>query len=139
MAKSDKSAGIASDSATGTQAPQTEALAAASRRERYNLLRPSAGIQAPQIAGQAAASAPDWHRPALASPSERYDILLNRLEQLRAMLVMTWGVPGETFRNRHAHDQDAFLWACHDHVEECKDLADSLSERVYGGAPERLQ
>ena len=51
------------------------------------------------------------------------ELLEVKLMYLEAMLVMTWGVGGETFRKQSAAVQDGFMWSCHAIVEERRDLA----------------
>ena len=38
------------------------------------------------------------------------------LKQLRAMLSMTYGQTGETFRRENDNLQDEYMWGCHDKV-----------------------
>ncbi len=60
--------------------------------------------------------------PGAASVDVR-ELLEVRLMHLEAMLVMTWGVGGETFRKQSAAVQDGFSGSCHAIVEECRELA----------------
>ncbi|MBL8422611.1 MAG: hypothetical protein JNK06_03765 [Candidatus Accumulibacter phosphatis] len=60
--------------------------------------------------------------PGAASVDVR-ELLEVRLIHLEAMLVMTWGVGGETFRKQSAAVQDGFIGSCHAIVEECRELA----------------
>ena len=39
------------------------------------------------------------------------ELLEVKLMHLEAMLVMTWGVGGETFRKQSAAVQDGFMWS----------------------------
>lgn len=51
------------------------------------------------------------------------ELLEVKLTHLEAMLVMTWGVGGETFRKQSASVQDGFMGSCYAIVEECRELA----------------
>ena len=46
-----------------------------------------------------------------------------RISQLRAMLEMTYGEPGEAFRRMNAEIQDNYLWACTTMVAEIAQLS----------------
>jgi hypothetical protein len=52
-----------------------------------------------------------------------------RIRQLRAMMEVTYGEPGEAFRCMNAEIQDNYLWACTTMVAEIAQLAAVRSER----------
>lgn len=58
---------------------------------------------------------------------DRLDSLQQKLAHLDAMLLMTYGQAGETFRGMRDDVQDNFLWSCSVLASECHQLADGLS------------
>ena len=58
---------------------------------------------------------------------DRLDSLQQKLAQLEAMLMMSYGCAGETFRCMNDVLQDNYLWACSNLASECKDLVFGLS------------
>lgn len=58
---------------------------------------------------------------------DRIDTLHKKLAQLEAMLHMTFGTAGDTFRAMSDSLQDNYLWACSTLTGECNALAEGLS------------
>ncbi|MFT3818311.1 MAG: hypothetical protein QM750_11865 [Rubrivivax sp.] len=58
---------------------------------------------------------------------ELEDELTKKLIQLDAMLDMTWGEQGESFRCLSDENQGNFMWACSDVASEVRRLASQLS------------
>lgn len=58
---------------------------------------------------------------------DRIDTLHKKLAQLDAMLNMTYGNAGDTFRGMSESLQDNYLWACSNLAGECNALAEGLS------------
>lgn len=58
---------------------------------------------------------------------DRLDSLNQKLAQLDAMLAMSYGTAGDSFRSMNESLQDNYLWACSTLARECKELACSLS------------
>ena len=52
--------------------------------------------------------------------------------KLRAMLAMTYGSQGETFRNLSAELQDCFLWACYDKIITINEAIEAMLEDGQG-------
>lgn len=46
--------------------------------------------------------------------------------KLRAMLAVTWGDQGETFREMSNELQDCFMWACFDHAVIISEAIDAI-------------
>lgn len=65
--------------------------------------------------------------------TDRYDRLTQKLAQLRAMLLMTYGNAGADFRNMADNHQDDYLWGCFDLAQEAADLADAIAPALYPG------
>jgi hypothetical protein len=59
--------------------------------------------------------------------TERLDVLTQKLAQLEAVLAMSYGDAGESFRNMNDDLQDNYLWSCGTLARECKELALSLA------------
>jgi hypothetical protein len=57
------------------------------------------------------------------------NFLDNRLNQLVALLIVTSGGGGESFRNYSDDVQDNYLWACHWLAVECRELAEQVWKR----------
>jgi hypothetical protein len=53
---------------------------------------------------------------------ESYDALTLKLEQVRALLAMTFGEARDSFNNLEDIQQDHYMWACADMVKDCGDL-----------------
>jgi len=66
--------------------------------------------------------------------TERLDVLTQKLAQLEAVLAMTYGDAGESFRNMNDDLQDNYLWSCGTLARECKELALSLASTRDDGA-----
>lgn len=58
--------------------------------------------------------------------------LTKKLIHLDAMLAMTWGEQGESFRCLNDEIQGNFMWACSEAARECRHLADQLSDALRG-------
>ena len=58
-----------------------------------------------------------------------------RMAQLKAMLAMTYGEPGETFRNINDDLQDNFMWSCAMAIKEIRQLLDLLGQENSSDAP----
>lgn len=67
------------------------------------------------------------------------DTLQQKLAQLDAMLAMSYGSAGETFRNMNDSLQDNYLWACSAIAGECRELADGLSLARFEGETFRAE
>jgi len=63
------------------------------------------------------------------------DQIASRIQQLEAMLAMTFGESGESFRNMNDDLQDSFLWSCSSAITEIRQLWDLLTETKDGDAP----
>jgi hypothetical protein len=53
---------------------------------------------------------------------ENYTALAVKLEQLGALLAMTFGEARDSFDALEATQQDHYMWACSDMVKDCGDL-----------------
>jgi hypothetical protein len=60
--------------------------------------------------------------------------LTNKLSQLRAMLLMTYGEARETFTNMSDTTQDNYLWACADLAGYCIEMDNRCAARRGGQA-----
>jgi len=60
------------------------------------------------------------------SSGDAYDRLHIRLAQLEALLMVTHGHGIKSFRHWSERVQDDYLFACYQHVVECRALADKL-------------
>lgn len=60
-----------------------------------------------------------------------YDLLSNRLTQLRSMLDTVWGQGYENFKDCSEDVQGNFLWSCASLAEECEQLTDALGAAIY--------
>ena len=54
------------------------------------------------------------------------DKLQSELSQLKAMIALTKGEPGETFRIMSDDIQDCYLWAVSEKIDNAIDAADAL-------------
>ncbi len=68
---------------------------------------------------------------------DRLDDLDQKLAQLEAILAMTHGDAGESFRNMSDDLQDNFLWTCRTLASDCKELAFGLSANGVNVAARR--
>jgi|LakMenEpi03Aug12_release.lakeMendotaPanAssembly.Ray.scaffolds.fasta_scaffold634776_1 hypothetical protein len=59
------------------------------------------------------------------------ETLHTKLTHLRALLLVTYGAGGDTFRTYSDDIQDTYLWACADMADECVNRLNALRE---GGA-----
>ncbi len=66
--------------------------------------------------------------------TDRLDKLHQKLAQLEAVLAMSYGDAGESFRNMNDDLQDNYLWSCGTLATECKELALSLTSTGDDGA-----
>lgn len=55
-----------------------------------------------------------------------------RLAQLQALLAMTRGNAGETFRRMNAEYQEHYLWACGMIADEARELTELIQARRHG-------
>lgn len=55
------------------------------------------------------------------------DELTEKIAKLSAMLCITYGEGGESFRNHRDTVQDCYLWACSDLAYDVKELVGNLS------------
>lgn len=56
------------------------------------------------------------------------DTLNAKLSQLTAMLAVTYGCGGPTFREFNDEIQDNYMWACSDLADECRELFSALDQ-----------
>jgi hypothetical protein len=63
------------------------------------------------------------------------DQIACRIQQLEAMLAMTFGESGESFRNMNDDLQDNFMWSCSSAIKEIRQLLDLLLQEESGDAP----
>lgn len=63
------------------------------------------------------------------------DQIACRIQQLEAMLAMTFGESGESFRNMNDDLQDNFMWSCSSAIKEIRQLWDLLTQESDGDAP----
>lgn len=56
------------------------------------------------------------------------DQIASRIQQLDAMLTMTFGESGESFRDMNADLQDSFLWSCSSAITEIRQLWELLEQ-----------
>lgn len=68
---------------------------------------------------------------------DRLEDLDQKLAQLDAILAMTHGDAGESFRNMSDDLQDNFLWTCRSLASACKELALGLSANGGNVAAQR--
>ncbi len=57
---------------------------------------------------------------------ESIDKLNRELRLLKAMIAMTIGTPGESFRELPEIEQDAFLWAVSEKIENAMESSDAI-------------
>ncbi len=69
--------------------------------------------------------------------TDRLNDLDQKLAQLEAILVMTHGDAGESFRSMSDDLQDNFLWTCRTLASDCKELALGLSANGVNVAARR--
>ncbi len=57
------------------------------------------------------------------------DLMGARLDQLQAMLTMTYGESGEDFRRNNDTLQESYMWACFMASNECRELFRQIEAR----------
>lgn len=60
--------------------------------------------------------------------SEGVETLHAKLTHLRALLMVTYGGGGDSFRSYSDEIQDTYLWACTDLAAECVDRLNALRD-----------
>lgn len=65
------------------------------------------------------------------SARDSYDILGQKLLQLQALLLMTYGSQREGFADLADEWQDNYMWACYDLAKDCYGLLEKSSPLYY--------
>jgi hypothetical protein len=68
----------------------------------------------------------------MAKNIDAYDAAHEAGLKLRAMLAVTYGSQGETFRNLSDDLQDCFLWACYDQIVLINEAIEAMAETGQG-------
>lgn len=63
------------------------------------------------------------------------DQIACRIQQLEAMLAMTFGESGGSFRNMNDDLQDSFMWSCSSAITEIRQLWELLEQGSGDDAP----